>query len=189
ALGRPSLTAALIDRCWDEPRGLFFPDARPAPRERVPATIAALAPLALPDLPEAIGRRLVEEHLLDPRRFWTPVAPASVSVQEPSFSSRDRTWPAPRRYWRGPAWVNLAWLCWLGLVRLGYEQAAAELGRRLGAAVAQSGLREYYNPFTGAGMGAVRFGWSALVMELLDPDPAAATSHLEGAVGAERAGI
>ncbi|MGH2889058.1 MAG: MGH1-like glycoside hydrolase domain-containing protein, partial [Solirubrobacteraceae bacterium] len=90
ALGMPSLTPALVDRCWDESLGLFVPRALPAPRGAPPVTIAALSPLALPDLPEAIGRRLVEEHLLAPERFWTPVPPPSVSVTEPSFSTRDR---------------------------------------------------------------------------------------------------
>jgi hypothetical protein len=42
------------------------------------------------------------------------------------------------------------------------------------------GLREYYNPYTGAGMGAVDFAWSSLAMELLDPDPRAGLSYLEG---------
>ena len=32
ALGLPSLTQTLIDRCYDERRGLFMPLARPAPR-------------------------------------------------------------------------------------------------------------------------------------------------------------
>jgi hypothetical protein len=44
--------------------------------------------------------------------------------------------------------------------------------------VAGAGLREYYDPFTGRGMGAVDFSWSALVMEMVDPDPGAASSHL-----------
>jgi hypothetical protein len=51
---------------------------------------------------------------------------------------------------------------------------AARIGRAVGAA----GLREYYDPFTGAGMGAKGFSWSALVMEMIDPDPAARSSHL-----------
>jgi hypothetical protein len=63
AMGRPSVTAALIDRLYDERNGLFMPEAWPAPVERIPLTWSALAPLALPDLPDAIGRRLVEEHL------------------------------------------------------------------------------------------------------------------------------
>ena len=179
AVGRPSLTPALIERTYDEAQGLFLPRAQPAPKRTPATTIAALAPLALPDLPEEIGRRLVEEHLLDPARFWLPVPPPSVSLQEPSFSVNDRGRLHQRRYWRGPTWVNTAWLCWLGLVRLGYDDAAAALAQRLGSAVATAGLREYYDPFTGRGMGAQDFGWSSLVLELVEPDLAAArTSYL-----------
>jgi hypothetical protein len=181
ALGRPSLTPKLVERLYDERAGLFHQVVRKhgkRPPVRHPIeTWAALSPLALPDLPEEIGRRLVEEHLLDPKRFWLPVPPPSVSARESRFSRKDR-FLMLRRYWRGPTWVNAAWLLWLGLVRLGYEEAAAELGRRVGRAVTGSGLREYYDPFTGAGMGATDFSWSALVMELIDPDPAARFSHI-----------
>jgi glycogen debranching enzyme len=135
-------------------------------------TWAALAPLALPDLPEAIGRRLVEEHLLNPREFWLPVPPPSVAANDPHFSRRDR-FLFLRRYWRGPTWLNAAWLLWLGLVRLGYTEASTQLGDRLSGAVLRSGLREYYDPYTGEGMGARGFSWSSLVLELSDPDPIA----------------
>src|SRR3546814_20790657 len=43
------------------------------------STWSALAPLALPDLPEEIARRLVEEHLLDQRKYWVTFPPTSVS--------------------------------------------------------------------------------------------------------------
>ncbi len=178
ALGLPSLTEALVARAFDERRGLFISQSQPAPSATIPETIASLAPLALPDLPEAIGRRLVEEHLLDRDRFWLPVPPPSVAATEPGFSLRDTGLIGQRRYWRGPTWVNAAWLVWIGLLRLGYEQRADELARRLGATVAVAGLREYYEPYTGGGMGAVDFGWSSLILELLDPDPRASRSYV-----------
>jgi len=179
ALGLPSLTPALVERTYDPSRGLFLPRSRPAPARTPATTIAALAPLALPDLPEEIGRRLVQEHLLDARRFWSPVPPPSVAMDDPSFSVTDRGLLGQRRYWRGPTWLNTAWLCWMGLVRLGYDEAAAQLAQRLAGAVAAAGLREYYDPRTGAGMGARDFGWSSLIVELTDPDlDAARTSFL-----------
>ena len=79
ALGLPSITPALIARCYDEPSGLFRPAVQPAIKERIPLTWTALAPLALPDLPEEVGHRLVG-YLLDERRFLTAVAPPSVSL-------------------------------------------------------------------------------------------------------------
>jgi hypothetical protein len=187
ALGRPSLTATLVDRFYDEDSGLFTAQARPAPRRPLALTWTTLAPLALPDLPEPIGRRLIDEHLLDRKRFWLPVAPPSVAATEPSFSLDDGGPLRLRRYWRGPTWVNAAWLVWLGLIRLGYTEHARELAQQIGATVLAHGLREYYDPYSGRGMGAPEFAWSSLALEMVDPDPAAAGSYLSCEPRAERA--
>jgi hypothetical protein len=168
ARGRPSITPALIDRLYDERRGLFFDQAWPSGLRPAVETWAALAPLALPDLPEPIGRRLVEEHLLDPKRFWLPLPPPSVAASEPSFEPSGGR-GLVRRYWRGPTWINAAWLLWLGLVRLGYEAEAGELASRLSRAVLRESLREYYDPYTGRGLGAREFAWSTLIAEMGAP--------------------
>ncbi|HEX6152040.1 MAG TPA: hypothetical protein VFZ19_00825 [Solirubrobacterales bacterium] len=171
ALGRPSATQALVDRLWDERRGLFLDEAQPGGARLQTLTWASLAPLALPDLPEEIGRRLVEEHLLCEREFLTPVAPPSVAVGERGYEPGGGHGPI-RRYWRGPTWINSAWLVWLGLRRLGYEAEAERLAAGVIGAVAREGLREYYDPRNGKGQGARDFAWSALVAELADPPPA-----------------
>ena len=170
ALGLPSITPALVARLYDEPRGVFLPAVKPEIADRIPLTWTALSPLALPDLPEEIAHRLVE-YLLDERRFWTAVAPPAVSLQEPSFSLKEH-FSGLRRYWRGPTWVNSAWLVWRGLVRLGYEQEAAAIARAITETVSREGLREFYDPHDGRGMGATDFAWSALALEMLDPSNA-----------------
>ena len=177
ALGRPSITPVLVDKLWHAERGVFGVREWPNRTMRAHLTWAALSPLALPDLPEGIGRRLVEDHLLDPQEFWLPVPPPSVAANDRAYSTKD-TFLGLRRYWRGPTWVNSAWLVWLGLVRLGYAEQASELARRVIATMAREGLREYYNPRTGAGMGARDFAWSAVIGELIQPDPRAADSYL-----------
>jgi len=177
ALGRPSATPALVDRLWDERRGLFLDKVQPGGARPGVVTWAALAPLALPDLPEEIGRRLVEEHLLNEREFLTPVAPPSVAASEPSYEPGGGNGPI-RRYWRGPTWINSAWMVWLGLRRLGYEKEAKRMAEGLIGAVEREGLREYYDPRTGKGLGAKDFAWSALIAELAAPDDASATSYL-----------
>jgi hypothetical protein len=168
ALGRPSATPALVERLWDERTGLFLDRTASGPVKPPVTTWAALAPLALPDLPEEIGRRLVDEHLLDPGQFLTPVAPPSVAASEPSYEPDGGRGPI-RRYWRGPTWVNSAWLVSLGLRRLGYQLEAEQLSRGLIAAVEREGLREYYDPRDGTGLGAKDFAWSTLIAELADP--------------------
>ncbi len=177
AHGRPSATSALIARLWDERRGLFLDEVKPGARGPAILTWAALAPLALPDLPEELARRMIEEHLLDPNEFLTPVAPPSVARDQPSYEPDGGHGPI-RRYWRGPTWVNSAWMVWLGLRRLAYEQEATRLAEALIGAVEREGLREYYDPRDGTGLGAKDFAWSTLICELADPVAPAQNSYL-----------
>jgi hypothetical protein len=178
AAGRPSVTPAIVARLYDERRGLFSDEALPSGLRPAVQTWAALAPLALPDLPQEIGRRLVEEHLLDRRRFWLPVPPPSVAATEPAFDPGSGRSGLVRRYWRGATWVNAAWLVWIGLRRLGYAEHAQEMANALARTALREGLWEYYNPFDGRGHAARDFAWSSLLVEIADPDPAAARSYL-----------
>jgi hypothetical protein len=169
ANGEGSITAALVDRCWDERRGYFRDQARPSGARPDVLTWSGLAPLALPDLPEEVGRRMVEEHLLDRGEFWLPVAPPSVAASEPSFDP-GRGGRLLRRYWRGPTWINAAWMLWLGLVRLGYDEPARQMAETLAETVLRAGLREYFDPRDGTGLGATDFAWSTLILEMAEPD-------------------
>ncbi len=67
----------------------------------------------------------------------------------------------PMRYWRGPVWSNISWLCALGLERNGLGAQAAELRARMLRAAAHAGMRESYEPDTGDGLGSRTFTWTA----------------------------
>jgi hypothetical protein len=69
-------------------------------------------------------------------------------------------------------------MVWLGMRRLGYKQEAQRLADGVIAAVAREGLREYYDPRDGTGLGAKDFAWSSLVAELANPEDSALTSYL-----------
>jgi hypothetical protein len=172
ALGRPSLTPALIDELWDEHAGRFV-DAEVGPRVHLPAaerplTWETLAPLVLPDLPDEIAARLVD---LYRERFarWVPVP--AVPPDDPAHDARERHLGL-RRHWRGPSWINSAWLVSLGLRRLGLDREADEMSHRAAAVVEAHGLREYYDSRDGHGMSARGFAWSALVLEMIEPGSA-----------------
>ena len=115
---------ALLDRCWDPDRGLFWDLAGRDHRRLEVSTWSSLAPLALPSLPEHIARRIVEEHLLHPRRYQAPYGIPSVSMEEPSFRAGWHRF----RCWRGPSWINTAWLLVPPLRRLGYGEHADRIG-------------------------------------------------------------
>ena len=154
---------ALLERCHDPATGLFFDLAGRGEEPVRVSTWASLAPLALPSLPEDVRRRLVEEHLLHPARYAAPYGIPSVAIEEPSFNPRfDRF-----RCWRGPSWVNSAWLLVPPLREVGYEDAARRIVGSLADAVERHGFREYYDPLTGRGMAARGFGWSTLLADLV----------------------
>ena len=155
--------SALLERCYDERRGLFFDLAGAGERPLEMSTWSSLAPLALPTVAENVRRRLVEEHLLNPRRYRAACGFPSVSIEEPAFHPGFALW----RCWRGPAWMNTAWLLVPAMRELGYEQDADRVVRSLEVAVDRYGYREYYNPLTGRGLAAKGFGFSTLIVDLL----------------------
>jgi hypothetical protein len=141
----------LMARLWDGERFL----ARDLRTDRlIPArTILSFGPLLDPDLPPAVVRALVDE--LSSRHFRGPsgLGVASFDLLAPEFD--------PRRYWRGPIWANLNWLLARGLRQHGLEAEASELERTTLRLVADAGMREYFDPLTGEGLGAGDFSWTA----------------------------
>src|SRR6185312_14891018 len=153
--------AALLDRCYDERRGLFFNLDGPRERraDRV-ETIISLAPLLLADLPPGVATRLVE-HLTEPSEFWAPFPVPSVALDERAFSSRSFV-DGSRRIWRGPCSLSTNWLLWLGLRRHGHPELADELAGRGRELVERGGFNEFYDPLGGEAVGEPQFGWATL---------------------------
>jgi GH15 family glucan-1,4-alpha-glucosidase len=54
------------------------------------------------------------------------------------------------------------------LLEKGYRQEVHKLLLSVKKLVSKSGLREYYNPFTGEGLGAEEFTWSGLMVDMTD---------------------
>jgi hypothetical protein len=154
--------AALMERCWDPRRGLFFDLAGREERRVEVSTWSSLAPLALEGIPREVRERLADEHLLNPRRYLARFGVPSVSMEEPSFRPGFNVY----RTWRGAAWVNTAWFMVGGLRALGASDEADRLAQGVADAAQRSGFREYYHPRTGAGHGEQRFGWSTLLLDL-----------------------
>ena len=57
----------------------------------------------------------------------------------------------------------------LGLRRLGLDARPMRWRAGLRRSMEREGFREYYESRSGRGMGAHDFGWSTLIVELLDP--------------------
>jgi mannosylglycerate hydrolase len=124
------------------------------------AALALLAP-GLDGGQVAAGRELVTAGVLA-----SPYGVRSLDRTRPERSSRN--------YWRGPVWTNVTWLCALALEGHGERVAAAKLRFRMMEAIEGGGMREYFVPDSGRGLGARDFAWTAaLCLRELGPRAAA----------------
>jgi glycogen debranching enzyme len=146
--------AALAERLWDGER--FLPRDLRAGRLVESRTILSLGPLLDPDLPPDVLRAVVAELESAHFRGDGGIGVASFDRLAPEF---DR-----RRYWRGPVWANLNWLLARALRAHGLAVPAAALERTTLGLVQGAGMREYFDPLTGEGLGSDDFSWTAAVV-------------------------
>ena len=154
---------ALEGKCWDPVAGVFWDLSGSAERQVRVLTFAALFPLILPDLDPEKARRLIEEHLLNEREFWLPYPIPSTAASEPAF---DPAWNT-KTTWRGPTWAAVNWYLYWGLRDHGSADLASELARRTFEMVTIGGMREFFDPRDATGEGAVDFGMTTLVLDLI----------------------
>jgi hypothetical protein len=148
----------MVEQLWSADRGLFLArDARTGQllRER---TVAGLIPLVLPGLPREVAAALVGTATGEAFRLGAPEVHGV-----PSFDLTDAR-HEPRRYWRGPTWLNTTWLVARGLQVHRHHELARRLDDDLVGLVAKSGFREYFHPLTGRGHGTRSFSWSAALL-------------------------
>jgi len=160
------ITAAMVDQLWSEDRGLFLARDARSGQQLPERTVAGLIPVMLPGLPSKIVDLLVATATGEAFRVGAPDVHGV-----PSFDLTDVR-HEPRRYWRGPSWLNTTWLVARGLQVHGHKELAQRLDDDLVGLVAKSGFREYFHPRTGRGHGTRSFSWSAalLIHVLLDSD-------------------
>lgn len=165
---RAAHASAWLQATWDEQEGLFPVLGEQGQPLRC-RTILSLMPLLDESLPHEIAQVLADS-ALNPDEMGTPFGPATVARTDPDFS--------PTRMWRGPVWVNTAWLVIRGLRSHGLDEAASRLTTAVLETVALHGPCEYFRADDGSrSPGAtVTFGWSAaLAIDLAVSDSPRAT--------------
>jgi len=105
------------------------------------------------------ARSLVETHLLNEEKFWTPYPVPTTARSEASFDASDG-------FWRGPVWITPNWFIYKGLQRYGFDDVAQKLKQKTESLIQESGFREQYNPLTGEGKGGENFTWGGLVLDM-----------------------
>jgi glycogen debranching enzyme len=156
---RQRVLKSMLELMYDEEDAAFF-DVHGSEKVRV-RTPTIFFPLAL-EIDERIAARLLDAHFERKDGFGSPLPLPSVELRDPAFFAGETPF-----LWRGPTWAFINWFLYHALRKRGFEEQAARLRRSLWQAIEKSGFREYYDPFTGEGLGAREFTWSGLLLDML----------------------
>jgi len=153
-------TKDLIQRLlWNEQDGFFYDrDIRTGLPIRV-KSVNGLYPLwaGIPDAAQA--QRLVHEHIMNPREFWSAYPLPSYALNERNYTQHHVPCPQIDIYyalpdghcnWRGGIWGHGNYMVAHGLQRYGFREEAQTLARKSYAmAAADPDIYEWYNAETG----------------------------------------
>lgn len=153
---RESLMKAMRELMFED--GLFWSTWGEDYRKIKVKTWAMFMPLFANLLSKEEAKDLVDKHLKNPDEFWTEYPIPTVPIDEASFD--------PESLWRGPTWVASNWFIHKGLLNYGFTEEAQIIKEKTIALLKLSGMREHFNPKTGAGGGAHNFTWGGLVLDM-----------------------
>ncbi len=141
---------AAIDARWN---GETWVDGGSStPTSRAARTVDGLLPVLVTRDSRAV--EIAFGSLIDERAYGGPYGPAGVHREEPSYDADT--------YWRGPAWPQLSYLLMIAAQRRGSGEVASSVATSLRDGAAISGLAEYWNIDSGAGLGARPQSWAGL---------------------------
>ena len=147
---------------WCEADGFFYDlDERTGEFIRVKSS-ACFSVLWAGAATETQARRLVREHLLNPREFWRAFPVPSYAATEPGY--REENLPEDVGCnWRAHTWVPVNYYLMHGLQRYGCGEIAQIIADRTCEVVKSVGDREYYTSDSVRGQGLDPFwGWTLL---------------------------
>lgn len=121
-------------------------------------SLDALLPMLVSARSDARAAAFAE--LADPAAFAARFGPTGLHRREPTF--------AARTYWRGPAWPQLSYLCWVAARRHGASTLAESIARSLIGGARSSGWSEYWDPDDGSGLGAAPQSWTAIAVTVAE---------------------
>ncbi len=111
------LRAFIQTRLYDSSRGFFY-DAWRVSQSRAPGAFEGFWPVVVGAATPEQAARVVEEHLMNPRRFFTPHPISTLAREDPRFELR---------MWRGPVWNSMTYWAARGCLRYGHRESACRI--------------------------------------------------------------
>jgi glycogen debranching enzyme len=135
----------LQQRLFDPETGWFHDIWAVGNPTQRPLCFEGVWPMVVGAATDEQARRVVEQNLLAPDRFFTNHPIPTVAACEPKFELR---------MWRGPAWNSMTYWAVRGCLRYGYKEAAGAIVERALDSSAKQFERtgtvwEFYDPFGG----------------------------------------
>lgn len=153
----------IVELMYDKKDAAFYDLYSHELKKSKALTFTIFAPMVLEEVPKDLSREIIKRHLLNKKEFNLKYPIPSAAKKEPSFETKHSQF-----LWRGPTWVFINWFLYRCLKAKGFEVYAEKVLQSTKRLIQKSGFREYYDPFTGEGYGAVNFTWSGLVLDMLD---------------------
>jgi putative isomerase len=147
---------------WDEQDGWYYDlnvaTGKPIRVKSVASFAVLWAGIATPEQ----ARRMIYEHLLNAREFWSPFPVPALARSEPGYSEPELPGDVGSG-WRANTWIPTNYMLFHGLRTYGYEEIAHAIAYRTEKLMNDSGDCEYYGSESGTCMGQHPFwGWSLL---------------------------
>jgi putative isomerase len=106
------------------------------------------------------AKRMVEEHLLNPKEFWGNYVVPSIARNDPTFPDQF--------YWRGSIWGPTNYLLYEGVNRYGFDKIALEIAQKsynlfMDDWKANQRYNEQYLAWGGYGGGDPHYTWGTLL--------------------------
>jgi len=167
-----ALSEAIDRHLWDPADSTYYSYDTIEGRRIRCMTYSNLIPLwaglASPDRAKA----MIERHVLNPARLWSPHGIRSLAADEPMYNNENVI--KPYSNWQGPIWPHANWMALQALVRYGYPAEALEVAGRVTrlclSDLARNGMmHENYHAETGAPLAAPDFvSWNLLVAQMIE---------------------
>ena len=148
---RISVTEKSVSRLWNEETNLFHSKDILKDEFCSAKTTAGLLPICA---------GLVDDHrltdMISQLSEWISASNYSLASTHPADPGYE-----PQRYWRGPVWIHINWLLFLGLNELNLSNLAEQIKIDSQKLIHKSGYCESFNSENGEQSGGAAFSWTA----------------------------
>ena len=162
-----ALRRLVQEKMWSEADGMFLNiDARTGKPIHI-KTWTNFVPLWAGIATPEQAKRMIDEHILNPKEFWCDYGIRTLAPDEPLYNPKSG-------YWRGPVWVISNYLLMHGLMNYGRGKEAQELAEKTVSLLVRDyhttgGMNECYNPETGAPTAGGHFlSWNLLAEHMAE---------------------